>query len=352
MKKMIPSLAAIAASSLLISPLAQASQYKIVLIHGFQAEHLSGSQSEAELIANGADYWSSYWNDVADDRIDWSSADRIEGKIASDYVWPKLKQYAETGFCNQGCIFVTHSTGDIIARHIIENQETWLENAGLTPLNIVATFDLAGAGGGTELADLASNLVEGIDKVSLLGEAALEAWLGDGLDDELGVVEDLKVNVARNIAPNPDSSVPRIRFVADASDFLGATSPFMPGNDDGVVPSHSACGSSSAGAYGSCNKYVAFDGKLDKQDNAVRSFMSYHYPMLMSDAYSHGTITERGHEGKVTTVYDSVAFTDGAPIAFDTKTETSGSWFWKSTYLYVKQSGSLSMSELIYNATP
>jgi hypothetical protein len=131
--------------------------YKIVLIHGLQPQQLI---SDGNVTEGGENYWQGYWNNRSDDRIDWPSYERVEGKIATDYLWPKLKSYSETNFCSPGCIFVTHSTGDLVARYLIENQETWLENAGLSPLNIVATFDIAGAGGGSELADLAVSVAQ------------------------------------------------------------------------------------------------------------------------------------------------------------------------------------------------
>lgn len=324
-------------------------QYKLVLIHGFQPQQLI---TTPDVTANGQSYWNGYWDNLADARIDWPSDERIEQKITTDYVWPKLKEFAQTNFCNPGCIFVTHSTGDLVARYIIENQETWLDNVGLSPLNIVATFDIAGAGGGSELADLAVSVASATESGTFLIEAALEAWLGGDLTDEMGVLHDLKVNNARQLAPFPDSRIPRLRFVGDASDFLGATSGFIQGNDDGVVGSHSACGGNRQGYYGSCSNLVDFNGKLVSQPNAVTGFMPYHYPMLMSDSYSHASILETKVKGKVTAADTQERLLSNESIDFSTYQQTKGWWWWKSNYLYVKNSDDTSLSEIVYAAMP
>jgi hypothetical protein len=333
----------------LYSTAAYSKAYKIVLIHGFQPQQLI---SDGDVTESGQNYWNGYWDNLSDARIDWPSYERIEGKIATDYVWPKLKEFSESNFCSPGCIFVTHSTGDLVARYIIENQETWLDNAGLAPLNIVATFDIAGAGGGSELADLAVSVAQGTEKWTFIIEAALEAWLGGQLSDEMGVLHDLKVNNARQLAPLPDARIPRLRFVADASDFLGITAPFIQGHDDGVVGSHSSCGGNRQGHYGSCSSQVDFNGKVSSQSNAISGFMPYHYPMLMSKDYAHLSILEPQHKGKVTAASNHNNLLSGESVHFNTYTTTKGWWFWKSDYLYVENSDDDSMSTLIYDAIP
>jgi len=324
-------------------------EHKIVLIHGFQPQQLI---VDGDVTDSGQQYWQGYWDNLSDARIDWPSDERIEGKIATDYLWPKLKSFSESNFCSPGCIFVTHSTGDLVARYIIDNQETWLENAGLAPLNIVATFDIAGAGGGSELADLAVSVAQATESWSFIIEAVLEAWLGGDLGDKMGVLNDLKVNNARQLAPLPDARIPRLRFVGDASEYLGVTSPFIQGHDDGVVGTHSSCGGNRQGRYGSCSGSVAFNGKIENQGNAVSGFMPYHYPMLMGEAYSHGSLLEPSQEGKVTAASNQTNMLSGESIHFDTYTKTSGWWLWKSDYLYVQNSNDDSMSTLIYDAIP
>ena len=335
--------------SMLYSTDVVSKEYKIVLIHGLQPQQLILG---ADVTADGQKYWQGYWNDISDARIDWPSTERLEGKIATDYLWPKLKSFSQSNFCQPGCVFVTHSTGDLVTRYIIDNQATWLENAGLAPLNIVATFDIAGAGGGSELADLAVSVAQGVETWTFIIEAALEAWLGGELSDQLGILHDLKVNNARHIAPLPDARIPRLRFVGDASEYFGITSLFIQGNDDGVVGSHSSCGGNQQGHFGSCSVSVDFNGKITNQGDSVSGFMPYHYPMLMGAAYSHGSLLEPAQAGKVTAASSQQNLLSGASINFDTYTQSSGWWFWRSNYLYVENSDDDSMSTLIYDAMP
>ena len=135
--------------------------YPVVLVHGFQPANLADRPTGADVTSNGADYWAGFWLSRADARIDWPSQERITGKITTDYVWPKLQQLSRAGTCTSGCIFVSHSTGDLVTRYIIDNQALWLKNAGLQPLNIIASFDFAGAGGGvrSRLRPLEDNFV-------------------------------------------------------------------------------------------------------------------------------------------------------------------------------------------------
>ena len=85
------------------STAAHSKEYKIVLIHGFQPQQLI---VDGDVTQSGQNYWQGYWNDRSDARIDWPSYERIEEKIASDYIWPKLKSFSESNFCSPGCIFV------------------------------------------------------------------------------------------------------------------------------------------------------------------------------------------------------------------------------------------------------
>ncbi len=324
-----------------------ANEYKTVLIHGFQPDQLINA-ANIDVVNDGQQYWQSYWDNVADARIDWPSNERIEGKIAQDWVWPKLKSFSQSNFCQPGCVFVTHSTGDLVARYIIDNQANWLENAGLKPLNIVATYDIAGAGGGSELADVAVSALTGAASWSSLVDAALKWWLGSEITQAVGVLHDLKVNNARKLAPLPSSRIPRLRFIADDDDFFNATALFLPGHDDGVVASHSSCGANKADGFGSCSRTVATNGQLKSQNDAVSGFMPFHYPIMMSDNYTHNNIREASHQGKVTAVTTQFNVANRT-IHVATHEKTSGYWFWKKHYRYVNDSNKLSASELIYN---
>ncbi|WP_372625421.1 hypothetical protein [Arsukibacterium sp.] len=325
--------------------------YPVVLVHGLQPDQLASRPNATEVVSDGAAYWQAYWRDRADVRIDWPAHERVAGKIASDYVWPKLQQMSRNGTCANGCIFVSHSTGDLVTRYLIDNQALWLQNAGLQPLNIVATFDFAGAGGGSELADLAVNVASGSGLIDFTLRLALAAWLGEIPNaSTVGVLNDLRVNSARQLAAFPDSRVPRLRFVGAGSDFLGTTGAFLPGEDDGVVASHSACGASTAGSFNSCSRSVAFDGKLASQSYGVRNFMPYHYPLLMSEGYSHGGLIENRVQDEVTAASSSATYTNNDRLQFNTYDETRGWWIFSSRYRVVRNSNNTSMSALVYQA--
>ncbi|WP_215395990.1 hypothetical protein [Rheinheimera oceanensis] len=324
--------------------------YPVVLVHGFQPDNLASRPTGNQVSNNGAEYWAGYWRDRADVRIDWPSQERVAGKIASDYVWPKLQQLSQNGTCASGCIFVSHSTGDLVTRYIIDNQALWLQNAGLQPLNIVATFDFAGAGGGVELADLAVNVAGGSGLIDGALRLAISLWLGQiPSPANIGVLNDLRVNTARQLAAFPDSRVPRLRFVGAGSDFLGATGAFLPGEDDGVVASHSSCGAANVGSFNSCSRSVAFDGKLTSVSGPA-SFMPYHYPMLMSEGYSHSDVIANRAADEITAASNSVNYLNGERLQFNTVDENRGWWVFSSRYRIVRNSDNTSMSALVYQA--
>ncbi|GGW59120.1 hypothetical protein [Alishewanella tabrizica] len=325
--------------------------YPVVLVHGFQPDNLASRPNASQVTQNGAAYWSEFWGTRAEVRIDWPSHERITGQIATQYVWPKLRQMSINNTCNPGCVFVTHSTGDLVTRYILDNQALWLQNAGLRPLNIVATFDFAGAGGGSELADLAVNVATGGGLFDRTLQLALSLWLGQLPNaNNVGVLNDLRVNTARQLAAFPDSRVPRLRFVGAGSDFLGATGAFLPGTDDGVVASHSSCGASRASSFDSCATNVAFDGKLVSQSSGVTSFMPLHFPMLMSEAYSHNQVIGQQRQGNITVARNSARYTDQKLLSFSSYDETRGWLFFASRYRVVSGSERQAMSPLVFQA--
>lgn len=326
-----------------------ASNYPIVLVHGFQPAQLASRPNRAEVEQDAIDYWHDFWLTKATARIDWPSHERITGRIISDYAWPVLQQLSQQGTCQSGCIFVTHSTGDLVTRYILDNQALWLHNAGLQPLNIVATLDFAGAGGGSELGDLAINVATGNSWIDATLRFAVSLWLGDTPSPaHLGVLNDLRVNTARQLAAFPDERIPRIRMVAAGNDYFGISGLFLPGTDDGVVASHSSCGAATVAAFSSCTNQVGFDGKLTAQSQPVNTFMPFHYPMLMSDHYSHQSILTERQQGQVTIANSLVKATDETTYGFDSDDISSGWWLFRTNYRIVRGSDQFSLSELVY----
>lgn len=334
-----------ALATLSFSANAAIGEHPIILIHGFQADQLQTKPDRQAVEQEGADYWRDFWLAKADDRIDWPSQERVAGKISSDYIWPKLQELSKNQTCRSGCIFVTHSTGDLVARYMLDNQANWLENAGLQPLNILATFDFAGAGGGSELGDLAINVAEGSGWVNGALKSAIKLWLGEiPTSSNTGVLNDLKVANARQLAPIPDGRIPRVRFTGDGSDYFNLTAGFLPGHDDGVVASHSTCGASQAGDFNSCSTSVAYDGKLATQSSGVSDFMPDHYPLLMGDGYSHGGLITNTHSGQVTAANQQATLSNGKTLTVSTTDEKY--WLTGNYYRYVDGSDNVTMSQL------
>ncbi|MFD2177225.1 hypothetical protein [Veronia pacifica] len=333
--------------ALLSSPLAalaKIGEHPIILIQGFQANHLRHPPPAHQVNDDGEKYWEDFWLLHADERIDWPSNERISGKISTDYLWPKLKTLSRTGLCDSGCIFVTHSTGDLVARYIIENQENWLKSANLEPLLILATIDIAGAGGGAELADAAINIANGGGIVNDSLRALVSLWLGAiPTASNLGVINDLRVATARQLAIAPSDPVPRLRFVGGKSD-LPILDWFIPGADDGVVSSHSSCGATKNGAFGSCSSSIAFNGLLRYQKNAVPSFLPWHFPVLMGEKYSHNSLITDTVNGPLTAANQTLKLKNNKQIRINTTDEKV---WWFLTYRRVDGSDSQSLSTLL-----
>ena len=349
-KKRIKSLVAAAAMSLSLPVCAQLAGHNVILVHGFQYSDLSNPPTSLQQVEqNGYNYWQAFWDAHGDARIDYASNLRVEGGIAQE-AFTQLKQISQEGLCNNGCVFVTHSTGDLVTRYVLENQAHWLQSAGLQPLKVLTVIDFAGAGGGTELANMAVNVAYGGAWYDQAAKLAVEAFMGiDPTPSNLGVVNDLQTTTARNIAVSP-SSVPRLRFVGGGSEYGGITSPFISGTDDGVVPLHSACGSATVGAYDSCVNYVNLSGERTSV-SAPASLLYNYFPVLMSAGINHSQMIDNT-TGNDITFADNQFSAGGIAVNFNTYTYQYKPWweFWASpsTYQKVTNGSSYSMSGIVY----
>ncbi|KZZ50120.1 MAG: hypothetical protein MK185_03485 [Saccharospirillaceae bacterium] len=326
---------------------AQLAGKNVILVHGLQPGQLmQASIDDRQVEQDGANYWSAFWAQHADDRLDWSSKQRLQQGIA-EAAYDKVIGWSRSGFCNQGCVIVTHSTGDLVTRMLLDQQEIWTEAAGLQPLNVLAVLDFAGAGGGSELAQLAIDVAGSNSWLTAPIRAAVNAFLGFTVTPEkLGVLEDLRPTVARQTAIGA-SDVPRLRFVGGGNEYLGVTGPFLPGTDDGVVSLHSACGGNRIEGIDSCVNYRALDGKKTSV-SAPKGLYVNHYPVLMgSNTHHGGTI---GDQRGVELSYAANNLQQGVNFSVATKSRSSGWWLWKSTYHTVKNSENSSMSEQVFNA--
>jgi hypothetical protein len=331
---------------------AQLAGKNVIAIHGFQPGNLmAGAQTDQQVSQNGESYWSDFWLQHADARIDWDSNDRIEGKT-EQRIYDKITELSRAGFCNDGCVIVTHSTGDLVARYMLENQAHWLEAQGLQPLNILAAVDFAGAGGGTELADTAIQAANNDAWYMWPLKQASEAFLGFELKpDNMGVLHNLQPGVARTMATSV-SDVPRLRMVGAGTEYGGVTKSFIKGSDDSVVPLHSACGAADDGSYDSCLPNLAMNGKHESNP-APTSFFPNHYPLVMAEGAGHGaTISNAtGNEMTASTSNYSVS---GLNVSLTLEQREQLAWWqlWGQgdKYTTIKNSKNQSMSALVFNS--
>ena len=323
--------------------------YDVLFLHGFVAEDLITNPSDEEIYARRTH--SSYFRDRSEGFLNWSSAERVEGKI-SQQLFEQAKVYSAQGIGVDGCVLVTVSTGDQVARHFIENQAAWLENAGYQPLNIIATLDFVGAGGGTDMADLAvgAAFLPAATKTIV----ALAFGLSQDLDNynNLGVINDLTYNGARSLSMEPND-VPRLRFSAGGNEGLDVINPMsqlIRGEDDTLIPASSTCGASSPAGIESCSNYVNYEGKQGRY-NGPDGLLHNHFPVLMANGYSHYTLADDSHKGKATYVYNN--FNAGLNVDFDTYTKTVTRKWWQfwietGTWQYVTDSDTKSVVRLVY----
>ena len=330
---------------------AQLAGHNVILVHGFQQEDLASPPADLNAVRNaGEDYWRTFWLSRSDARIDWGSDGRIEGNIAQQ-AYQQLRQISQQGLCNNYCIVVSHSTGDLVTRYLLENQARWLQADGLPPLRILASLDYSGAGGGTELADLALSIAYNDSWYNWPLKQAVSAFTGITPEPgRLGVVNDLQTNVARNLAVSPNN-IPRLRFVAGGSSYGGITKPFISGTDDGVVPTHSACGATSSSGIDSCSGSISLSGKVANQ-NGPSGLYYNHYPVLMNEGVTHsGVLGSETGNTSVPVVNNTTL--NGLRVDFASRTYNQRAWWqwWGAGDQYIEVPGSAQtdMSTLVYN---
>jgi len=328
---------------------AQLAGHNVIFIHGFIPEDLIQNPTDEQIYARREH--SPFWRARAEGFLNWSCAERVEGHISEQLV-EQAKVYSAQGLCRNGCVLVTVSTGDQVARHFLANQEAWLESEGYEPLNIIATLDFVGAGGGTDMADLAvgAAFLPAVTKTIV----ALAFGLSQDLDNynNLGVINDLTYGGARSLSMEPND-IPRLRFSAGGNGGLGTVNPMsqlIQGEDDTLIPASSTCGASSPKGIDSCSNYVDYDGKLGSY-KGPSGLLYNHFPVLMAADYDHYNLASDAVKGKATYVYNN--FNAGLNVDFNTYTKTvTRKWweFWKETgtWQYVTDSDTKSVVMLVY----
>jgi hypothetical protein len=259
-----------------------------------------------------------YYSDANAHILHFDSSYRIEGSDGiGKTVANQLKSLfaAKPNFCTStnGCIVITHSTGDLVMQYIEDNKTSLLDSTTRSRFNVTAYVDLAGARGGTEgatilyelanfLNTLASNTIlspskqDEVDDINewlnfFMGSSGVE-YMAPGKQFNSGVLYNLQPGVARNIGLSNPGNIPHLRVASGGDELYGfITHLFIKGTDDSVVPLHSSCGSSRANSYSTCTSNRTLDGKVILFGDAPGSLYRLHLPFIQSE-----TIRHNGHQ--------------------------------------------------------
>ena len=312
----------------------------VVLVHGLQTTHLKGAPNDAGLQNDANEYWEDYWGNRAEAILYWSANDRVAGGIKDD-MRTQIKHLEAQRTCQAGCVFITHSTGDLVLRDALKRLNQW--GVSSSNFKVIASLDFAGAGGGSELASLAVNIAEGGGLINSVARSAVDLALGfKPRPGNLGVLYDLRPPSARTIATSNDAT-PRLRFAGTGSEYLRITKAFLPGKDDAVVGLHSSCGSRTIGSFDSCDRNVRANGAL-RSASAPSSLYFNHFPVLMGADTDHFEAISNDRSGYMTTVVNDV--TRGVRLDFDDYTKRR---FLRSKVRRVRDSDRKSMSATVFD---
>lgn len=233
---------------------------------------------------------------IFEDYLYYNSSERLQQN--EQYLEGQIRRMERAGTCSQGCYLVTSSTGDLVTRYVLSKLNHW--RIDISKFWIIATFDLVGAGGGTELADLGAVVADG----NPVSRAAREAIASIGLPEIwlVGIGTDLRPRNARDISTG-NYGVPRYRIAGRGTNrdinvagkgFGDITGAILWGGDDSIVPLHSACGSSKQEFIWSCSRTREMGGDTVAWTSGPSSLMPMHYPILMARDMHHTQNSYRG----------------------------------------------------------
>ncbi len=316
----------------------------VILVHGFISEHLNTRPSQADQLRQGDNYWRTFWAARAEETLVYPSHERVRGRI-KDAVRSQFLDYERRGVCVNGCVFVTHSTGDLVLRDALTRLNQW--GIDKNRFKVMTVIDLAGAGGGTGLADLAVSTAQTRGPITGIVRSIAGAVLGTNfVPERLGVMNDLRVATARSIAQQ-NNVYPRLRVAGAGDQFARITKGFIKGYDDSVVGMHSACGARYAGNVESCSSSVRSNGQLARA-KGPGSLLHNHFPIVMGDRADHEELRNNSSfGGHLTTVVNNRTI-GGLRIDFQTNTGRRG-WSWFTKVREINGSNRKSVSANIYD---
>ena len=177
-------------------------------------------------VNNGTTDYNNYWGGAVKNLANVRYVGFDGTKSGGAYSWAacgaqKQLNDALNVFCkgSNSCEIYTHSTGGLVAA-------AYFGQNNPSGLNITRIQLLASAAGGSELADIST---------------AYLSWLGI---KTLGGQLDQSVSTrGARLGFNHNNSGGRTLYTTsgEGSDYLGLTSPLLPGKDDGVLANHSLC---------------------------------------------------------------------------------------------------------------
>jgi len=316
----------------------------VILVHGFISEHLNTRASHVERLRQAPDYWNSYWATRAEGYMVYPSFERVQGRI-KDSMRNQFLDLQSNGKCAQGCVFVTHSTGDLVLRDALTRFGQW--GIDRNKVKVLSVIDLAGAGGGTGLADLAVGTASTKGPITGIVRSIAGAVLGvNFVPERLGVLNDLRVGTAHSIAQQ-NNIYPRLRVAGAGDAFARITKGFIRGYDDSVVGMHSSCGAKYAGEVESCSSSVRSNGQLASA-RGPGTLLHNHFPIVMANRADHEEMRNNNKSGgALTTVVNNRTF-GGINVDFATNTKRR-SWSWWKKVREINGSSNKSVSATIYD---
>lgn len=315
---------------LLIVPFTQAELKgkPVIFVHGLQFAALDPTISDAAIRQGAIEQSGSVLINIIDEFLFYDSAKRLTANSAQ--LAEQIKDFEQREICSEGCYFITGSTGDLVARYVISRLGQW--GIDEQKFNILLSFDIVGAGGGTEVADTVIGLVNGNGLSGTIVKALTSALFGRSVDPALvlGIVNDLRPSIARAHADG-QYDVPRLRIAAGKKVFI-VSKYFITGSDDGLVPLHSACGSARQEAIDSCSRSITLGGKVVNA-KGPQELKYNNFPISMAPDMGH---TDIDYQGKLVAVNNNTTFIDGKGGSIEysvaEKSERRGIFRWRKTY--------------------
>ncbi len=321
---------------------AQINGKNVVFVHGLQPEDLLRLRS-LEQIEEAGLAQAGTMRPRMDASIYFHSGYRLSEN--SLRLYRQVKNLESQGTCKDGCYFVTASTGDLVTRYIINRLNQW--GIDKNKFKVLVSFDVVGAGGGTEGADEIVSALNGNVLGFDVNKYILQPFLGFDLNAGwfAGIINDLRPSIARQTAMAPNS-LPRVRIVGGKENVL--LSRFMLGRDDGIVPMHSACGSARQEALDSCSRSIRIDGRIASA-KGPSSLLYNHFPILMAQGLGHTEAGNGQSSGRLVALNNGRNFAD-ASFNISERKYSTGWWIFKKHYRVVNKPESLNIADVFIDA--